>query len=75
MSFKEFVDTTNSAVRPYLTFLIATIYNVALVFMVFMGMLTAQEYVTSVGTANGLIIGFWFGERKAKSSNNTTPTE
>lgn len=55
----------NSMGRPFLTALVTTIYNVALLIGLAMGKLQIMEYVTAVGPTNAMIIGFWFGERKS----------
>jgi len=55
----------NSMGRPFLTALVATIYNLALLVALITGELRVIEYITAVGPTNAMIIGFWFGERKA----------
>lgn len=51
--------------RPYLTVLIATIFNVTCAYAWYVGDLKIVEYITAVGPTNSMIIGFWFGERAA----------
>jgi hypothetical protein len=62
---KEFAMSLQEFARPYLTILIATLFNVLLACAYFMGDLSIVEYITAVGPTNGMIIGFWFGERAA----------
>lgn len=57
----------NSMGRPFLTALVTTIYNLALLIALIGGKLDVVQYITAVGPTNAMIIGFWFGERKGKS--------
>lgn len=57
----------NKIARPYLTVLVTTVYNVALLVAVGAGKLEVKEYILAVGPTNAMIIGFWFGERAASS--------
>lgn len=51
--------------RPFLTALVTTIYNLALLIALVTQKLEVMQYITAVGPTNAMIIGFWFGERKA----------
>ena len=62
---KKVANQLQELARPYLTILIATIFNVLLAIAYFKGDLEIVEYITAVGPTNGMIIGFWFGERAA----------
>jgi len=55
----------NSMGRPFITALVTTIYNLALLAALVLGQLEIMAYITAVGPTNAMIIGFWFGERKA----------
>lgn len=60
-----FASALNKLARPYLTFFITLIYNVALLIALYHGKLEVKEYIMAVGPMNAMIIGFWFGERAA----------
>ena len=64
-SFSKLVSAFNSAARPYLTALVATLFNGVCVWAVINGDLTIMQYITAIGPTNGMIIGFWFGEKAA----------
>lgn len=75
---KEFFDgvcrmcvALNKLVRPYLTFFIATIYNVLLAWAVVADKLSIRDYIVSVGPTNAMIIGFWFAEKAALKDPKT----
>jgi hypothetical protein len=55
----------NSMGRPFITALVTTIYNLALLSALVLGVLDVMSYITAVGPTNAMIIGFWFGERKS----------
>lgn len=57
--------------RPYLTVLITTIYNLALLIALSKGVLEVREYILAIGPTNAMIIGFWFGERAALKRPDT----
>lgn len=61
----DLIDKLNKAARPYLTMLVATLFNSVCAYMTLKGKLTPIEYITAVGPTNAMIIGFWFGERAA----------
>ena len=63
--FKGWAQAISSMGRPFLTVLISTLYNVALLVGLAMGALPVHDYITAVGPTNAMIIGFWFGERKS----------
>lgn len=65
--FTGLASGLNKIARPYLTVLITTIYNLALVACVWKGKLQVKEYILAVGPTNAMIIGFWFGERAASN--------
>lgn len=56
--------------RPYLTVVITTIYNAALLVALWMGKLDTKDYITAVGPVNSMVMGFWFGERAASRSEH-----
>lgn len=69
--FKQAIRNMQEMARPYLTGLIATLFNSVLVIAYFRGDLSIADYIQSVGPTNAMIIGFWFGERAAlKNSSN-----
>lgn len=59
------VEGLNKLARPYLTVLITTVYNIALLIAVGIGALEVRDYILAIGPTNAMIIGFWFGERAA----------
>ena len=61
----SFVSALHKLARPYLTALVATIFNGVLAYLVIMGKMPIGEYIAAVGPTNGMIVGFWFGERAA----------
>lgn len=63
--FREIADALHGLARPYLTVLIATGFNAICAWAWLRGELGIVEYITAIGPTNGLIIGFWFGERAA----------
>jgi hypothetical protein len=63
--FKRTVQHLQGLARPYLTALIATLFNAVLAIAYFQGNLSIGDYIQSVGPTNAMIIGFWFGERAA----------
>ncbi len=63
--FKKTVQHMQELARPYLTALIATLFNAVLAIAYFQGNLSIGDYIQSVGPTNAMIIGFWFGERAA----------
>lgn len=63
--FAGLADGLNKIARPYLTVLITTIYNAALLIALYVGQLEVKEYILAIGPTNAMIIGFWFGERAA----------
>jgi hypothetical protein len=65
----------NSMGRPFLTALVTTIYNLALLAALIHGELKVMEYITAVGPTNAMIIGFWFGERKSLHDYEKTTGE
>jgi hypothetical protein len=69
----DYIRMFERLVRPLLTVLITGVYNVAMVWGLISGSMTGSEYAQSVGPANMLILGFWFGERSALKSINTPP--
>lgn len=58
-------DAIERGVRPWLTFLVTSTYNLALLWAFATNKITFQEYFLAVGPASTLILGFWFGERQA----------
>lgn len=66
--FATWADGLNKMGRPFLTVLITVVYNVTLLVALWMGKLEIREYMSAVGGTNAMIIGFWFGERGARSS-------
>lgn len=60
-----FIDKMNKAARPYLTALVATLFNVVCAWAVFAGRLSPKDYITAIAPTNAMIIGFWFGEKAA----------
>lgn len=65
MMITSAADALNKLARPYLTVLITTIYNLALLAALYFGKLEVKEYILAIGPMNAMIIGFWFGERAA----------
>lgn len=63
--FREIADALHGLARPYLTVLIATGFNAICAWAWWRSELSIVEYITAIGPTNGLIIGFWFGERAA----------
>ena len=61
----------NKMVRPYLTFFIATIYNLLLAWAVLSGKLKVVDYMPAVGPMNDMLLGFWFGEKSALKDPKT----
>lgn len=64
-SLSKLIDATNRAARPYLTILIATLFNLICAWAAMSREITVMQYITAIGPTNGMIIGFWFGERAA----------
>lgn len=64
-SFTKLIAALHSAARPYLTVLVATLFNGICAWAVFSNKLDVVDYITAIGPTNGMIIGFWFGERAA----------
>lgn len=62
---RELAEAFHGLARPYLTILIATMFNIIAAWAWYRGDLGIVEYLTAIGPTNGLIIGFWFGERAA----------
>lgn len=62
---QSWAQAMNNMGRPFLTALVTTVYNIALLIGLINGQLKVMEYITAVGPTNAMIIGFWFGERKA----------
>lgn len=58
-------DAINKMGRPFLTVLVTTLYNLALLAALGMGTLKISDYIMAMGPSNSMIIGFWFGERSA----------
>jgi hypothetical protein len=74
--FETFSKALYRLARPYLTVLIATMFNVVCAWAWFRGDMAAMDYVTAVGPTNCMIIGFWFGERAAQNAiGNGAATE
>ena len=68
------MHAANKLVRPYLTIMIATAYNVVLIWAVCTAMLPIRDYIVAVGPTNSMLMGFWFAERAAlKNPNNPDP--
>ena len=64
-SLTKLLAALNSAARPYLTALIATLFNGVCAWAAMTGRLSPKDYITAIGPTNAMIIGFWFGERAA----------
>lgn len=65
INFSGLASGLNKIARPYLTVLITTMYNAALVYGLLRGKIEFKEYIMAMGPTNAMIIGFWFGERAA----------
>lgn len=68
-SLTKLIAALHSAARPYLTILIATLFNGICAWAAVKGQISVTEYITAIGPTNGMIIGFWFGERAALKQN------
>lgn len=64
---QAWAEGMNKMGRPFLTVLVTTVYNIALLIGLVNGQLKVMEYITAVGPTNAMIIGFWFGERKGNN--------
>jgi len=64
-SLTRLLGALNSAARPYLTALIATLFNGICAWAAVTKQISIMEYITAIGPTNAMIIGFWFGERAA----------
>jgi hypothetical protein len=62
---RELGSALNRLARPYLTVLVATLFNGIAAYAYVKGDLTIRDYLMAIGPTNGMIIGFWFGERAA----------
>lgn len=65
LRISEWATALHKLARPYLTVLIATLYNITLLVAVSLGVLPIRDYILAIGPTNAMIIGFWFGERAA----------
>lgn len=61
--------------KPYLTALVATLFNATCTWAVVESKMTIVEYVTALGPTNAMIIGFWFGKEASASSAVTTESQ
>jgi hypothetical protein len=68
-SLTKLIAALHSLARPYLTVLVATLFNGICAWAVFTNKLQVIEYITAIGPTNGMIIGFWFGERAAQKGS------
>jgi len=64
---REVGSALNRLARPYLTALVATLFNCICGWTVLTGKLSIRDYIMAVGPTNAMIIGFWFGEKAALS--------
>lgn len=65
---RELGAALNRIARPYLTALVATIFNLVCAWAVWKRLLPIRDYILAVGPTNAMIIGFWFGEKSALKS-------
>lgn len=65
MRLMHWAEGVNRMGRPFLTVLVTTLYNGALLVALGMGALNIRDYIMAMGPSNSMIIGFWFGERSA----------
>jgi hypothetical protein len=72
---RELGAALNRIARPYLTALVATIFNVMCAWEVHKGRLPIRDYILAVGPTNAMIIGFWFGEKAALKVANKPDEE
>lgn len=61
-------EAFNKVARPYVTVMVVTVFNAVCVWGVVQGRMTMNDFVQTIGPTNGLIVGFWFGERNSKSN-------
>lgn len=61
----QLIDKMNRAARPYLTVLVATVFNLLCAWAVISEKLNIKDYITAIAPTNAMIIGFWFGEKAA----------
>lgn len=72
----DLIDKLNKAARPYLTVLVATVFNFICAWSVMNGKLPVKDYITAIAPTNAMIIGFWFGERAAlKAPSEKQPND
>lgn len=62
---KDVADAFNRLARPTLTILVAAVFNVAAMWAFMKGVINWEQFATALGPTNGMIIGFWFGEKSA----------
>lgn len=61
-------EAFNKIARPYVTVMVVTVFNAVCVWGVVSGRMTMNDFVQTIGPTNGLIVGFWFGERNFRAS-------
>ncbi|MEO9387035.1 MULTISPECIES: hypothetical protein [Chromobacterium] len=59
-------EAFNKVARPYVTVMVVTVFNAVCVWGVVQGRMTMNDFVQTIGPTNGLIVGFWFGERRSR---------
>jgi hypothetical protein len=62
---KDVAFAFNKLARPVLTIMIAAVFNGIAAWAFFTGKITWEQFATALGPTNGMIIGFWFGEKSA----------
>lgn len=61
-------EAFNKIARPYVTVMVVTVFNAVCVWGVVMGRMSMNDFVQTIGPTNGLIVGFWFGERNSRAA-------
>lgn len=65
-------EAFNKVARPYVTVMVVTVFNAVCVWGVVQGRMSMNDFVQTIGPTNGLIVGFWFGERNSKSNQKNS---
>jgi hypothetical protein len=61
----DLIDKLNKAARPYLTMLVASLFNLVCAWAAVRNKIDMEQYIMAIGPTNAMIIGFWFGEKAA----------
>lgn len=68
----DVAEAFNKVARPYVTVMVVTVFNAVCVWGVVQGHMSMNDFVQTIGPTNGLIVGFWFGERNNRASQIDT---